>query len=219
MKLNLNIYTNSHASAPSILLVQKTYRSFCDTFGKIKPTIYCDIHPNVKTSKKYIQNLKNQFSDVRVTSSLSDGYVQSIKDSTNDYIFQLEGDWIFHNIKHSLKEIIAIMERDNLYHFRFNKRSNHIGGWDKVLKPRENYVLSNNLSNNPHIINRQFYIDNLLKYIKIVPGSKGIEEELNKLNIYESAIYGQMGDPATITHLDGRGVNKNYDSKGRVKLI
>lgn len=211
MTYTLNIFTNAHETAPAVSMVQKTYKSFCDTFGHVKPIIWVDPHPNVKHARKYIQNLRNQFSDVRETKSLSDGYVRSIRECETDYLFQLEGDWVFNreNITHGLDEIFAQMADMQIYHFRFNKRENKIAVWDKRMDAVESpvyYCESNNLSNNPHIIDRNLYIKNgLISHIKILPGSKGIEELLNAHGGLYSAVYGPAGHPATITHLDGQG--------------
>ena len=220
----LNIFTNAHETAPSPLMVQKTYKSFCDTFGHVKPIIWVDPHPNVKHARKYIQNLRNQFSDVRETKSLSDGYVRSIRECETDYLFQLEGDWVFNreHITHGLDEILQQMSDRQIYHFRFNKRENKIAVWDKKMDAVDApvpYCISNNLSNNPHIICRKVYRQyGLIEVIKILPGSKGIEECLNSYSdthgdedLY-SAVYGPAGHPATITHLDGQG---NRPSKKR----
>ena len=217
--ISLNIFTNCTASAPSTDMIERTYKSFCETFGEIKPTIWCDMHPNIKMAESYIKNLLNLFSYVNMTSSLSDGYLNSIQNPNNcDYLFQLEHDWLFNKdlIKHSLTEIIEVMDMYNIYHFRFNKRTNRPAGWDKYMNEQKitneqhDYALAfcrtNNISNNPHIISRKKYLDEISKHVKILSGSKGVEEELNAIGKYESCVYGPAGYPATITHQDGRGV-------------
>jgi hypothetical protein len=218
--ISLNIFTNTHTSSPHTRLIEQTYSSFCDAFGIYQPTFYVDHHPNSDRIEEYVTNIKTLFPgcSVKRTESLSDGYMRSIqKTESAKYLFQLEGDWIFkkENIKHSLDEIIEVMEKENLPQFRFNKRPNTPAVWDLYMKPKFsqlksgkvlNYCLSNNISNNPHIINKNYYFQNILKYLKIVPGSKGIEEVLNRIKPFESAIYGRIGDMETIEHLDGRGV-------------
>jgi hypothetical protein len=52
-----------------------------------------------------------------------------------------------------------------------------------------------------------------MKYIKIKPGSKGIEEELNKTGKFESCIYGGFNYPATVIHSDGRRCDKKINKK------
>ena len=206
--IELNIFTNCHASSPSIEVVKNTYDSFVKTFGEISTTIYCDIHPHKERSSDYIKNLSQIFPSVIHTDSLSDGYIKSIKNSESDYLFQLEGDWEFNtNIKHSLKEITEVMSQIGIYHFRFNKRSNIIAGWDKRMDESEfnglKYCSSNNMSNNPHIIDVKKYKFDLIHKIRLSQGSKGIEEELNKYNL-TSCLYGGAGYEPTVIHTDGK---------------
>ena len=210
----LNIFTNCTQSAPDTTIIKKTFDSFIDTFGELETTVYCDSHPNVKVFDKYVDNICDFVDMIVETESLSEGYIYSIKNSHTDYLFQLEGDWTFikNNIEHTLDEILECMFAKNIYHFRFNKRANQIAVWDKKMEPRvyagENFNLqyceSNNMSNNPHIIDVKKYREEIAKHIKIKPGSKGIEEELNAQNKYISCIYGGVGYPATVAHLDGR---------------
>jgi hypothetical protein len=208
MNVELNIFTNTHESSPGIRIVKNTYDSFVCTFGELPTTIYCDIHPNIDRSKEYIKNLEKVFDRVIVTTSLSDGYLKSIENSKADYLFQLENDWIFNdNIEHTLNEITDIMDALKIYHFRFNKRSNVISGWDSLMVESQymdfKFCSCNNLSNNPHIISRKRYDNDIKNYIQNKPGSKGIEECLNKYGL-ATVIYGGFGHSATIFHLDGK---------------
>ena len=212
--IKLNIFTNSTASAPSMDIIEATYRSFLRAFCKrpeeMRPTIYLDRHPNISANRKYAARLYKLFGDLVEVESMSDGYVRSIKYSKDDYLFQLEHDWQFEEkfIRHSLAEILTVMQERGLYHFRFNKRENKVAVWDKVMTERVTPALtwceSNNLSNNPHIIDRKKYADDLMQYIQVIPGSKGIEEKLNAVGGLVSCVYGPLGYPATVTHLDGR---------------
>ncbi len=66
-----------------------------------------------------------------------------------------------------------------------------------------------NLSNNPHIIDREIYIsDGLVDIIKLKPGSDGIENELLISN-KKGHIYGKKGLGPTIKHIDGRSMLNN----------
>jgi hypothetical protein len=213
MKIALNIFTNCTTSAPGISIIRQTYISFIKTFSnKYNTKIFMDIHPNIYKADQYHRNLNGYFTKYEVikTKSLSDGYIQSIMQSDADYLFQLEWDWSFNGIyiNHSLENICEMMRINNIYHFRFNKRTNIIAVWDRWLKEKEFNGIkcceSPNLSNNPHIIDRKKYAEEMIKYIKIVPGSKGIERELNATGKYTSIIYGGTNYPATVTHVDGR---------------
>lgn len=217
--IELSIFTNSTRSAPSIEIVKRTYDSFVETFGKLKTTIYMDTHPNISRAERYSDNLQKHFGNLIITNSLSQGYVSSIKNCKSDYIFQLEGDWIFNKslIKHSLVEICQVMSDQGLYHFRFNKRANINAGWESNIELKQmsysikgmclDYCLTSVLSNNPHIINRCYYLDHFMKRIKIMPGSKGIEAELSTGDL-TGGIYGGRGYQATVHHLDGRRTYK-----------
>lgn len=221
MKTELHIFTNCHLSCPDTELVRQARRSFIHTFGDIKHTLWCDSHgPKERFFIHYKKNLLKYFPAVNKTRSLSDGYIRAIIDSDADYLFMLEGDWIFEKdrIRHSLDEIIINMEKTGIYHLRFNKRENQVKAWDKSLNPysaRHHDKNENDnlfhwcetpiLSNNPHIIERAKYIEFIRKgYIIRLPGSKGIEELISTVPETWGAIYGPLGYPATVKHLDGR---------------
>ena len=110
-------------------------------------------------------------------------------------------------IHHMLPYTIELMSVLGVYHFRFNKRANIKAGWDKDLKESEymdfKYCITDILSNNPHIIDRRRYKSDIIKYIQICEGSKGIEEKLSRIGL-SGLIYGGLNYPATVTHTDGR---------------
>lgn len=211
MKISLNLFTNSTLSAPRTDIIRRTYDSFCDTFGNEYPVaVYCDPHPNYKQGKYYIEELQKYFPFVHKTESLSDGYIKAVNSPYNDdFMFMLEHDWIFNKslIKHSLEEICDEMSFRGLYHFRFNKRSNVVSGWDIGLKEfNGNDVIwceTSCLSNNPHLIQTSLYREKCLPLIEIKPGSKGIEEKLTHVGLI-GAIYGPREYPACVHHIDGR---------------
>lgn len=216
--IELSIFTNSTRSAPSTEIIKRTYDSFTDVFGKIPVRVYMDINPNVSRAERYSDALQKLFKDVIITRSLSQGYLSAIRDSKADYLFNLEHDWIFNKslIKHSLVDICQIMNICGLYHFRFNKRSNISAGWEKDIELKEitlsdfkdfKFCLTSVLSNNPHVINRCYYLDHFMERIKIMPGSKGIEAELSTGDL-TGGIYGPRGYQATVHHLDGRRTYK-----------
>lgn len=210
MKISLNIFTNSTLSAPRTDIIERTYKSFIDTFGDNYPvTVYCDPHPNYKQGKYYLEALEKLFPVVHKTDSLSDGYIQAVNNTDADFCFMLEHDWRFEKplIKHSLEEITAVMSVGNIYHFRFNKRSNIIAGWDiglkEIIAPGLIYCETSVLSNNPHIIQVKPYREKCLPLLQVKPGSKGIEENLTHCGL-TGAIYGGLEYPQTVIHQDGR---------------
>ena len=211
MRISLHIFTNSTISAPSTRVIRDTYSSFCDAFHVEAATVWMDPHPNTGAADRYLSNLQSHFQHVRTTSSMSDGYVKAVLESKSEYLFMLEHDWLFikERITHSLDEIMAVMAAAGITHFRFNKRANTVAGWDRSLKAGStngmDYCLTPNLSNNPHIIHRETYVSHIKRgLIRVLPGSKGIEEVIGANPYTYGAIYGPMGYEATIKHQDGR---------------
>lgn len=211
--LELHIFTNSTISSPSTSMIEDTFNSFKKTFSiNLKPIVWCDLNPNIEKSIEYVHNLKNIFSEVHQTNSLSDGYVKSIHNSNSDFLFMLEHDWEFlSTITHDLNEIIEVMNIEKIVHLRFNKRSNIAKKFDKELKAVDHhkmpYCTTNGVSNNPHIINRKMYIDEALKFVNVREKSFGIEKELSNKGIC-AAIYGGENYPATILHKDGKNTER-----------
>ena len=212
--IELSIFTNCIPTAPNTDIIEKTYKSFTDTFGELKTTIYLDSHPYPKKEIEYEKRLKKIFGfPIVKTISLSDGYIKSIKNSKSEYLFQLEHDWVFLSkyINHSLEDIIKIMKVKNLYHFRFSKHQNTLTPelikWQTIMNEKScnglKYCETDNLSNNPHIIDREFYKNILLNKISLKNGSRGIEEALTKIGLI-GCQYGGLNHPKTIQHLQGK---------------
>ena len=217
--IELHLFTNSTVHAPSIDYIENTYNSFIDTFKyKLNPTVWCDPSPNRAASEEYINNLKNKFNLVNITDGFSQGYHQAVKNSTSEFMIMLEHDWDFiaKNIQHTLPEIIDGMREDNILHLRFNKRENRNNiGWDlnvsEVKGKVFDFCTTDCVSNNPHIINRQRWLNEAIKHTRYVGynGAYGIEEFLTASSI-RGAIYGPIGHPSTIYHTDGRHLTRKY---------
>lgn len=207
--IDLHIFTNATVAAPSTDLINKTYGSFVDAFGSdLDVTVWCDPNPNIEKSKDYIDNLSRVFKKINLTRSLSDGYVRAVQASTKPYLFMLEHDWLFlPTIMHDLQTIIDVMRSDRIMHLRFNKRVNRVWKSDKSLREVQNtqmkYCVTNFLSNNPHLIDRELYAARALPMIKLREKSFGIEKELSSSDL-TGCIYGPLEYPATIEHLDGK---------------
>lgn len=220
---DLNIFTNCTLEIETYKTIKETYKSFCSCFG-IKPvTIWLDPNPlnNKETLKSYIKYIQKNISplvNIKITKSLSDGYIQAAHNSTSNFSFMLEHDFIFNNenIKYTLNEIFSEMEKSKIHHLRFNIRNNweeykyfsNIGLWDAKEEIQGEYITyctTLKASNNPHIINNPLYKRDLLKYLKVEKGSFGIEHNLPTSPNYSYAILGGKYTPCTLkTHLDGR---------------
>lgn len=214
MNIELSIFTNCVKSAPKTKIISETFQSFTRTFGSYPTTVYLDPRPNGAAFAEYYNNLKAMFGrSPIVTAGLSDGYIRSIRESKADYLFQLEHDWVFDKITHSLSEILESMKAARIYHFRFSKHSNtlvpSLTKWQTIMIEKESsgvkYCETDNLSNNPHIIDRKFYLENLIDKIAILPGSRGIEGNLTKKGLI-GCQYGGLDYPPTIRHLQGRKI-------------
>ena len=207
--IELHIFTNTTINAPSTTMIESTYKSFCKVFGdSLKPKIWCDVNPYTEKARAYMRNLNNVFGNFVPTKSLSDGYIKAVQGSDAEFMFMLEHDWLFNNnITHSLKEIISVMKHEDILHLRFNKRCTQPIHSDEWLKEKSfnnfYYCETPSISNNPHIINRNKYVEDALPLIELRKGSLGIEHKLNKSNL-NGTIYGPLDFHPTIAHLDGR---------------
>lgn len=218
--IELNIFTNSTKFAPDTTVIERTYESFIDTFGKVqRVNVWHDPKPNSASADTYHQELQRLFPQVNRTISLADGYKKAILGSTSEFIFMLEHDWEFvgDSIAHGLAEICQQMGADDILHLRFNKIVNRCTGWDVDLIERSNgivpYCVTPCISNNPHIIQRAKYLDEALRHIRVSENgaSGGIEDRLLRAKNLYGAIYGTLEHPACVSHLDGR---KNEENTG-----
>ena len=194
--IHVNVFTNCNGENT----IDRTVDSFRERFGDYPMTVYVDPAPRTGDYPGYLNYIMGRYPDVVKTDSLVDGYRRSLMGDA-EYLFQLEHDWLFKsNIKHSLEQIVDIMNRDGLVHLRFNKRSNNPGRWDKWLKSKGEYCLTPAISNNPHLIDRRLYVQKLMPYLVDRKGNKGIEEAVSNRGIH-GAIYGGMGYLATLEHI------------------
>lgn len=209
--MKLNIFTNCSEYAPSIKIIKDTYLSYVRYFGVPDSIdIYIDPKPFNERYKEYKENLEQYFNiKVIETNGLADGYLKSLNNSDDDYIFQLEYDWSFQNIKHSMGEIINLMKNTGIYNFRFNKSTytpeNYKSKYCSLAIQKEyngiKYIETDCMSNNPHIIDRKYYLENIAKHIKPELGkSFGLEEVLN-CREFRSCVYGTFGDEPCVKHL------------------
>lgn len=209
MNLELHIFTNSTVNAPSTFHIEETYKSFKNKFNiETIPFIWCDINPNIEKSNDYLQNLKKIFNNIKITNSLSDGYVQAIESSKSKFMFMLEHDWTFnHNLKNNINEILEEMEYNNIIHLRFNQFLNGKYWRDKEVKEIKgkhfNFCQTKWISNNPHIINKELYLSTMFNNILIQKGSFGVEQAISYKDYY-GHIYGPLNLHATIGHLNGK---------------
>lgn len=238
MSIEIHVFTNVTLNIKEYSTIQNTIDSFRSKFGEdYKFTIWCDPRPSLVEKPEnvnyYFDYLKTTFPNCEInkTLCLADGYKKAVEHSTADYMVMLEHDWIFlDTITHSLAEIIDLMKQENIVHLRFNSGKNELLPLDRPEKFMAEKEISHStvpycevskLSNNPHIINRILYKNNLLKYIEVIEGatSWGIEDNLKNVTFLKGAIYGPLGLPPTIEHTNGRqGTGVKFNKKKFDKL-
>ena len=177
--MTLNIFTHS----VKVETMPKALKSFRETFGP--PDLYV-------------------WKDGITTTGLADGYIQAVQTCADDYIFMLEHDWEFiRKPDHTFQEICELMKRDGITHLRFNKRVNEPKLYDTYLNEKGWYCETPFVSNNPHIIDRKAYLEYIDKgWVKRKSGSSGVEEVISKH--INGAVYGRLGHPQMVRHLNGR---------------
>jgi len=210
--IELHIITNCVPSAPKTLFVSATYASFCEAFRDLRPTVWCDPNPRPEIFSAYCANLRDAgFDKIHQTAGLADAYLRILSAARADYIFVLEHDWTFHSdcLDHSLGDILVAMNLAGLYYLRFNQTATAVRGMDTTLEEHTapggmKYCLSPCWSGNPHILDRK-------KCLALdVPGriharkNMTLERKLTRDHDLSGAIYGPLGHPPVIHHLDAR---------------
>lgn len=209
--IECNVFTNARVEAPSTSVLEATLASLDETFGLAPTRIYYDPHPFVEHAAEYQRNLERVWGEDKIikTTGFAHGYMRSIVESEADFLFQLEDDWSFQNIEHELVDIVRMMRDEGIPHFRFTRddtrEENYPNKWTTYAIEKESngikYLETDNVSNNPHIINRKHYIENRLQYIDPTEtASFGVEENLTRKGLV-SCQYGGFGYPPTLTHL------------------
>lgn len=146
----------------------------------------------------------NVYTDGVNSNGFGDGYIKAIRECTDDYIFMLEHDWRFiRKPEHSLCELTELMRTHGIEHLRFNKRVNYPKLYDTELLDMGWCCRTPFVSNNPHIIDRLAYLQYIERgWVQPLSGSMGVEEIISKH--IDGRIYGGIGYPQIIEHLNGR---------------
>lgn len=204
----INVFTHCSANGgPQQASV--ALRSFEDVFGKVgHSSVWIDPALFPDRVGEYERELDGVFDSVNRSSGLADGYCRAVQQAQCRWVVMLEGDWLFikENISHSLIEMLKTMDKCQIAHWRFNKRTNAPKAWDTWLRPYTGalvpHCLTPNKSNNPHIIDVSVYRWVLeQKWIdQSASGSRGVEECLFQSPIV-AAIYGDLSHPATVKHV------------------
>lgn len=229
--ITINLFTNSTLNnSPYTGMIRETLESFYKYLKidkKVKLNIFIDPNPNVQCFEKYKHNIEDYLKnnnynyEIFITTSLVNGYIMSIENSTTPVLLQIEHDWILNSslIEHRCNDFIKLIMEHNIEHLRFNKRINQEQMWDHKLRQ----ITLNNIqlckttcrSNNPHFLLREKYLD-LIKFMNPnAKGSEGIEIEITN-RTDGGYIYGGLNLKNTIVHIDGR---HRFYSKTYFKII
>jgi hypothetical protein len=224
--MDLHVFMNHATPTVEALPIWRTLHSFFAAFGRSSVQairVYSHSYTFFLDNREIIRELEKQHEafEFYTTRGLADGYAQSIRHSSAEFVFQLEHDWLFQRdaIRHSLVEITSAMRSDQLPNLRFNQFTNATNG-GQTVSPMTDTSLptcrSSIFSNNPHILNRAMAEKMYLPLINPRSArSSGIEEVLTR-RFGEAWLYGPLNHPATIAHSDGarpyletRGVLRN----------
>lgn len=214
MTIELHVFTNCTEHIEYHQPIFQTIESFKETFGDVQPHIWFDKSPNVDAARTYLKDITKKYKNVKISQSFSDGYIKAIKESTCDFLFMLEHDWTFNKeyITHTLDDMCNVMNKDKIHHLKFSIKDNDIipdktNHWHypiEFINGDMPYHLVQSASNNPHIINRELYLKDLMNKVNVDTGSLGIEQNLICVPNVKFAVYGGIELKATTNHIDGR---------------
>jgi hypothetical protein len=158
------------------------------------------------------------------THGLADGYLASLRLSEGAHACQLEHDFVFlrRHIRHDLGELTAAMAH-GITHLRFNKRWNRPVGYDAFMTPQRIPGLPccrvPGRSNNPHLLDIAHARAHVAPWID--PAARKAEgiEGVAELRAGGGHVYGPLGWPATVGHLDGRALRWRDNLRRRMFLL
>lgn len=229
-KITLLIPTTAMRSAPSTKLIQRTL----DSAGKrlfggesVRCIVHFDMWDESPLSLEYLQNLRHlsksrKFDLIYGSRGLGFATREMISMVDTDYYIFLEHDWEF--VKPiDIDALVAMMDQHHeVNYIRFNKRTNAIAGYDKILEPSViggiNLLRNDVWSANPHIGRTGTFKGKWINYLPSI-SKRGPEMEQFIHHAYiediESGgfqnaskewgifVYGKPGDKRVVKHLDG----------------
>lgn len=221
-RINLNVFSNVASPDARDCLVPEAIRSYVECFAGARGAnetitrVFCDPKPHRANFAAWKQAIREGTPGIPLeiveTEGLIDSFARSLERSECEYAVQLEHDFVFipARIPHGLPEIVGEMQAGDFNFVRFNKRQNIRQGYDMFLDEMPGTEVPmcrvNGRSNNPQVIDVEFYRREVLP---IIGGPKGKEIGLEGgLCRYFGGgqVYGPLGWPKTVQHLDGRDV-------------
>jgi len=225
MTLDLNVFTNFTANRVERLPIFATLRSFEAAFGFSDVSairVFCHAAPLHVPFDALHSALRaaipGRIIELYSTRGLADGYVRSVMLSAADLLFQLEHDYRFDAsaVRHGIADIARAMQRAAVPYLRFNIGANEDNALDRLTPfdmagiPCCKTVI---FSNHPHLVDRAYAREHYLAHIdRRRGGSRGIEAELTAVH-GAGFIYGPLGHPPAIAHIDGRADTRQWRSE------
>jgi glycosyl transferase family 25 len=158
------------------------------------------------TTEIKLTDLSN-LADLLIESAVSstDAYFKALKESQSKYLFMINGGSQFHGIHHKIDKILQIMKSERLLHLRFesNRDIRHTDWIEPRSRDGFDYCLTSSMIDSaPHIINRKYYLSDVLPFLQINPITGAID--YSNVSFVESAIYGAANpNPTAAKHDDG----------------
>ncbi len=220
--INLNVFSNVASPDARHCLAGEAIKSHFACFdgarGALTTTVrvFLDPKPYRDNHAAWIAAILDNVGSIPVeiveTRGLINSFARSLEMSEHPYAMQLEHDFVFrrHLITHSLAQITDDMAQHRINYVRFNKRRNLLKGYDffldEVPGTRVPFCRVNGRSNNPQIIDLAYYKRVVLPLLASERGEEiGLEGGLCQL-VGGGHVYGPLGWPATVQHLDGRRI-------------
>jgi hypothetical protein len=231
MLIDLNVFTNFTANRVEQLPLLATLQSFSAAFGfesfsNIR--VFCHaapLHiPFASLHAALLDAIPRRTVELYSTRGLADGYVQSIRLSAAETICQLEHDYLIDatRIGHGIPQIARAMRTAGVPYIRFNIGPNQDNALDRITAfdmagiPCCKTV---SFSNRPHLLDRDHAMQHYLPHIDLqLGGSRGIEDELTAA-YREGWIYGPVGHPPVIRHIDGRTQAREWRKQRLHRLL
>lgn len=221
-RINLNVFSNVASPDAADCLVPEAIRSYFDCFDGPRGAretiirVFIDPKPHRDNFARWQQAIRDRLPGLRIeiveTIGVVDSFRKSIAMSECAWAMQLEHDFVFRRevIPHGLGEMIGALEAQEIEYLRFNKRRNMQVGYDVFMEEVPGSPVPicriNGRSNNPHLINVEYYRRVVLPHLHSEIGYRlGLEGGLERY-IGGGHVYGPLGWPKTVQHLDGRHV-------------
>jgi hypothetical protein len=227
---DLNVFSNVASRDPAHNLAHHAIRSAEATFGaaSLRPRLFVDPNPNPDLFDAWVARTRDALGrdiEVTATSGLADGFRRSVRTATSAYAIQLEHDFVFlpEHIAHDLGALTHGMAAMGHTYLKFNKRWNHAVGYDYFMDETPDAPFPcrriSGRSNNPQIIEIEFYLRRVLVTIPAdATKSGGLEGEIDT-HVGGGLVYGDLGHPATVAHLDGRRVRAKDNLRRAIYLL